>query len=360
MVFWITAAVLTAATCLVLLRALNQGAVVGNMPRADHDRRFYEAQIAEIDRQAGIGLIGEAEMQAAKAEAARRLLASDDVAAHQAAVIGRGHLLSVMVLVPLLTLPVYLLAGSPSMPSFPLAARKADPVAAAQSGDVMSALAKVEAHLKINPNDGRGHEIIAPIYLRMGRHAEALQSFAAALKNLGPTAERLSNVGEARVYQSDGRVTPEAMQDFDAALALDPKHVKARFFLALAAQQADDKPRAVALLTALQGDLPDGELKAEIGRQIGLLTGTPAGGGEIAALPKAQQNEAIRGMVEGLAQRLATTGGSAEEWARLIRALTVLGERERVGAILGEAQQKFAAQPEALRMIEDAAKAQPQ
>jgi cytochrome c-type biogenesis protein CcmH len=359
MVFWIAAAVLTAATCLVLLRSLNQGAVAGEAARVDHDRRFYDAQIAEIERQSRIGLIGDAEAQSAKAEAARRLLAADDLVVNQSSGPGRGHLIAVAVFVPMLTLPVYLLAGTPSMPSFPLAARKADPVAAAQSGDVMSALAKVEEHLRRNPDDGRGHEIIAPIYLRMGRHDDAVNSFAAALRILGPTGERLASVGEARVYQADGRVTPEAKQDFDAAMALDPKHVKSRFFLALAAQQADDKPKAIALLTALQGDLPDGELKAEIGRQIATLTGAPAGGGAIAALPQAQQNEAIRGMVEGLAQRLATTGGSADEWARLIRALTVLGERDRVGAILGEARQKFAAQPEALRMIEDAAKAQP-
>jgi cytochrome c-type biogenesis protein CcmH len=60
--------------------------------------------------------------------------------------------------------------------------------------------------------------------------------------------------------------------------------------------------------------------------------------------------------VEGLAQRLASSGGSAEEWARLIRALAVLNETDRAKLILGEARQKFAAQPDDLRRIEEAAK----
>ncbi len=62
-------------------------------------------------------------------------------------------------------------------------------------------------------------------------------------------------------------------------------------------------------------------------------------------------------MVEGLAQRLATSGGSAEEWARLIRALTVLKENDRAQTILAEARQRFAAEPEALKRIEEAGRA---
>jgi cytochrome c-type biogenesis protein CcmH len=38
----------------------------------------------------------------------------------------------------------------------------------------------------------------------------------------------------------------------------------------------------------------------------------------------------IRGMVEGLRDRLYDEGGSVDEWARLIRALGVLGDPEAV------------------------------
>ena len=63
----------------------------------------------------------------------------------------------------------------------------------------------------------------------------------------------------------------------------------------------------------------------------------------------------IRGMVEGLAERLATEGGAPEEWARLISALGVLGETNRAGAILTEAREVFAGSDAALQMINGAA-----
>ena len=61
----------------------------------------------------------------------------------------------------------------------------------------------------------------------------------------------------------------------------------------------------------------------------------------------------IRGMVEGLAGRLADEGGPAEDWARLIASLGVLGETERAAAILAEARDAFAASAADLALLDD-------
>lgn len=63
----------------------------------------------------------------------------------------------------------------------------------------------------------------------------------------------------------------------------------------------------------------------------------------------------IRGMVDGLAERLATEGGSSDDWARLIGALGVLGDSERAAAIWAEAQQVFAASDSDLATVRAAA-----
>ena len=63
----------------------------------------------------------------------------------------------------------------------------------------------------------------------------------------------------------------------------------------------------------------------------------------------------IRSMVEGLMTRLATEGGSAAEWARLIRALGVLGDTERAKAIHAEALGRFAGRAADLAEIAAAA-----
>ncbi len=363
MTFWIAAAVLLGLTCLALLAALggardSEAAAVAPA----HDRRFYEAQIAEIERQRTLGLMGETEAAAARTEAARRLLAAAETVApapagSSAAFRRRFAAVAVLVGMPAIALPVYIARGAPDLPGFALATREKPRPTPGGQVDVASAVQQIEAHLQRNPDDGRGHEVIAPVYLRMGRHEDAVRSYAAALRVLGPSADRHASLGEAHVFAGNGVVTADAKAAFRAALALDPTHVKARFFSALAAEQDGDRPRAVELLEGLQRDLPDGELKTEIANQLAALGAVPKGGEAVASLPQDERMQAIRSMVEGLAQRLATTGGAASDWARLIRALNVLGEKQRADAILAEARQKFAANPDELKQIEEAARA---
>jgi cytochrome c-type biogenesis protein CcmH len=357
--FWIVAASLVGLTCLSLLSALGRSAVVSET----HDRVFYEGQLLEIERQKGLRLIGEAEAGAARTEAARRLLAASaqdsslngkpDAAARKWAAV------CVLILVPIIALPIYVTRGSPEMPSFALASRKPDAAPDQKSLNVAAAIQQIEAHLAKNPDDGRGYEVIAPVYVRTGRYQDAVRAYSEALRLLGASAIRHGNLGEAMVFLSSGVVTTEAKAAFEAALGVDPQHVKARFFLALAAQQDGDAAKAAALLTQLSNDIPDGDLKTEIINQLRAMGMVPKGGETIAALPQGEQNKAIRSMVEGLAQRLATTGGSVDEWARLIRALTVLKETDRVGLIVSEARKKFATNQEHIKMIEDAAKVLP-
>jgi len=69
------------------------------------------------------------------------------------------------------------------------------------------------------------------------------------------------------------------------------------------------------------------------------------------------RNAMIRGMVDGLAERLATEGGSAAEWSRLIGALGTLGELDRARAIFDEAQQVFADKDADLTTLRNTARA---
>ncbi len=357
--FWIIAAALMGLTCLALLSALGKTPTVAS---GDHDRMFYEAQLKEIERQKALLLIGEAEAEAARTEAARRLLAASANISHDRSGSATGRkwaAIAILTAVPVIALPAYLLNGVPDMPSFPIASRKVEPVQGDQSLDIAKAVAQIEGHLARNPEDGRGHEVIAPVYGRMGRHGDAAKAYRAAIAYLGPTADRHAALGEALATQANGTITSDARQSFEAAAALDPEHVKAQFFLALAAQQDGDISKAVRLLSGIESRIPDSDLKTEIKRQLALLGAIPKGGADVAAFPAPQQAEAIRSMVDGLAQRLATSGGSVDEWARLVRALTVLGDTERAQAILQEARQKFSTAPEQLDQIEKAAKVQP-
>jgi cytochrome c-type biogenesis protein CcmH len=367
MMFWVVAALLTAAVCMLLLRAL--AARPAESTRASADVTFYRAQMAEIARQHGLGLIGDAERRAAEAEAGRRLLAAGETAdrpSRDTRGLEKAAALVLIVAVPALAFGAYTRFGSPAVPNQPLASRPPPAQVAGNTEglppDLLQAIARIESHLARTP-DGRGYEVVAPVYLRLGRFDDAVRAYSEALRLLGPTADRHADLGEALAYQANGVVTAEAKARFLEALKLNAGHIKARMFSAMAAEQDGDRPRAIDLLTALARDLPEGELRGQVAARLAEIGGTappaiarvPEGGEAIAALPADQRAAAIRGMVENLSDRLASQGGSAEEWARLIRALAVLGETDRARAILGEARQKFAAKAEELRLIEDAA-----
>jgi len=57
-----------------------------------------------------------------------------------------------------------------------------------------------------------------------------------------------------------------------------------------------------------------------------------------------------------LSERLASEGGSPAEWARLIGALAVLGEKPRAQSIFDEAKSVFASDETALGTVTDAAR----
>lgn len=355
---WIILALMTGLAVLLLLLPLARASTAA--PRATDDIAFYQAQIAEIERDIQAGLIGATEADAARAEAARRLLrvGNNPVVAHKnrAARMKLASLVALL-LVPAVALPIYLYAGAPAMPDRPLAARRsADPAAV----DIAEAVARIEAHLAKNPDDGRGYDVVAPVYFRMERYADAARALGNAMRLLGENPARLSAYGEALVAQNGGIVTPDAKKSFEQAVAMEARHTKSLYYLALAREQDGDQAGALADFNAMLTGAPDGAAWTEIVRErIAALSNksgaVPPGGEALAALPAQEREAAIRAMVDGLEARLNNQGGSLEEWARLIRAASVLGDKSRALKALGAAREKLqsdTAAPGALDALE--------
>ncbi len=204
-----------------------------------------------------------------------------------------------------------------------------------------SAVARVEAHLAKHPDDGRGWEVVAPVYARTGRTNDAAKAYASALRLLGEDAPRLTNYGEALVAANDGVVSADARAAFERAAALDPAAPKARYYLALAAEQDGDRSAARAhYATILSSSPPNAPWAPLVKERLARLGGE--GASAIAALPGQERSEAIKGMVEGLASRLDARGGTPDEWGRLIRSYVVLGEREKAATALDKARHSLA------------------
>ena len=93
------------------------------------------------------------------------------------------------------------------------------------------------------PDDGRGWEVVAPFYLRLGRFEDAVK----ARRNAAAQWRERRPRGRSRralIYAGNGIVTEEAKAAFERALTHAAKHLKARFFLGVAAIRTADRGAA--------------------------------------------------------------------------------------------------------------------
>ncbi|ACL59046.1 c-type cytochrome biogenesis protein CcmI [Methylobacterium nodulans] len=349
MAIWFLFALMTGAAVFALLWPLSRRPDPA-LPEGGTDSvlatetEFYEDQLRDIERDAARGLITPQEAEAARAEAARRLLrASRTLGDPAVARVGepalrhrRAASAFALSTVPLIALLVYGLYGSPGLPARPQAERLA--TARDAGRDLAAGVAQIETHLAKHPEDGRGWEVLAPVYLRLGRTEDAIRAYESALRILGETAPRLADYGEALVAGSDGMVTQKARTAFEQSLAADPGGVKPRFYLARSAEQDGNRDLALSRYTALAEASPaDAPWMPLLRESIRRLGGTPSAA-EAKPAPGEDQRSAIRGMVAGLDQRLAAEGGSPEEWARLVRSYGVMGERDKAADALARAR----------------------
>ena len=98
--------------------------------------------------------------------------------------------------------------------------------------------------------------MIAPVYMRLERYADAAHAYAEALRLLGEDPLRRAAYGEALVAAAGGVVTDEARQAFDRALAEQPGQPQARFYLALGAEQDGKKAEAIRAYEQILADSP--------------------------------------------------------------------------------------------------------
>jgi cytochrome c-type biogenesis protein CcmH len=317
---------------------------------------FYKAQLAEIERDVERGQLPRPDAAAARAEAARRLIAasaSETPADTPRGDLGRRRIAAVALLVaiPLVALGGYARYGSPELPDEPLAQRKAD-VGSPQA--VEAAIAKIETHLANTPDDAKGWQLIAPVYMRMGRYDDAAGAYRQLLRLNGETGATRADLGEALVASASGVVTGDARATFEKAIADTPGLAKARFYLALAVEQDGDAKKAIDEYQAMLDDAKGGApWVSAVQARIAKLKGEPppkatpnSPAAEVEGM-SADQREMVRGMVEGLATRLAKGGGKPEEWARLIRAYSVLHETDKAKQTLAAARTALASDAKA-------------
>jgi cytochrome c-type biogenesis protein CcmH len=366
MVLWIGFAILAAAVVWAVTRPLLAPASTP-AGAADTELAVYRDQLAEIESERADGLIAGPEAEAARAEVARRLIRTaeqsnlpntDDEPTQSRA---RSLALLVAAALPVLALTVYLYVGSPALPGRPYAARLNAPLEQATADDLV---AKVEAHLRKNPDDGRGWDVLAPVYLRMGEVQQAADAFARATRLLGESPKRLAGFARATILLENGVVGEPARQAYAKLLKLDPKAIEPQVWLAIAKEQDGDLAGAATEYQALidgQGSqepwrgLLDQRLKGVLAKLDGTAPPSPPEGEVVKTMTPEARQQFIDQMVSGLAERLKKDGKDLEGWMRLVRAYSVLGKKSEASTALDDARRSFAGDEKSLAQLNELA-----
>ncbi|MEL7047687.1 MAG: c-type cytochrome biogenesis protein CcmI [Pseudomonadota bacterium] len=381
MLLWVGLALLTAAAITLVLRPItSDGGPVRDASSADI--AVYKDQLAEIDTDLDRGLINAKEAEAARAELARRLLSRQDpssarddanIDAEPASGLGLGVSREALglvmgLLLPVLAVSMYLSIGSPHLPAQTHAARIQ---VAPENASAEALIAKVEAKLRKNPEDGRGWEVLGPVYRQFERYDDAANAYAQAIRLLGETPERLKGFAQAEIVAKNGLVSPRARLAYDRLLKLEPNSTQALYWLAQAKEQDGNLTGALAQYRTLLASAPeDAAWKTSVEERIAALSGLDAKktaskdgkaqssgangtkdgspgptSDDVAAaadLTAEQRGQFIDQMVTRLADRLKENGNDAGGWKRLIRAYMVLGRTDDARKALREARRNFA------------------
>jgi cytochrome c-type biogenesis protein CcmH len=388
MTLWLILVGIAVLAILLLVAPLWRGSGQAQ-PRAEFDAQIYRDQLMEIERDAERGQVSPEQAATARAEIARRLLAVRAIAkgdtpsgdhrtaegASQAARASRrGIAAFVGLAVPIAAFGVYMIMGSPHLPSQPgleaqarAPAQKLPPTEA----DTAQLVRQLGERLKDRPNDLRGWTLYARTLASLGRFSDSATAYERVTVLAPRNADLMSRYGEVQIFAAQGTVTPSARAALDATLAIDPKEPRARYYLGLAESQAGRLDEALTIWIGLEADSASdapwsGLLRERIARlaeqsgispdalakrrdkAAGLAKSKPAAQPQPPRGPSAEDMKAaqsiskkdrmemIRGMVAGLVERQKSTPDNLAGWQRLARSYDVLGEPAKARDAYGQ------------------------
>ncbi len=366
---WIVIAALTAIAAAALLAPLLRQRR-DSATRSEYDREVYRDQLAELERDKARGIISEAEAKSARAEIARRMLATERAdepsAADKRGV--RPFAIAVAVAAPIFAVALYVATGSPGLPGLPLAARHAgDPAGADARTELTQRVATLAQRLQQNPDDAEGWLLLARSLTALERHAEAATAWRQVVRLAPGDPDTVGSLAESLVQSASGVVTPEARAALERLRQAEPFDPRALFYLGLAEAQAGNAGAALQLWTDLIAVSPADApwltaVRDRISRTAAEARIDPAAtkpsreavqfaeaarqaprgpsAADIEAMQRMspeERQQAIRGMVEGLATRMESRPDDLDGWRRLGRAWSTLGERDKATAAYAKA-----------------------
>ncbi len=413
--FWAVAASLALLVAVVLVAALRRAPKPG-AESAEADLAVYKDQLAEIDRDLARGTIGGEDATRLRAEIGKRVIEADRTRGMGAAEGEKVRYVRAFAFIAALTIPGALLTyagsasvlralgfqeeqisvwkdrfaftphfrnvslpqislvfegiGAPGYPDMALVPRleALDAGIAARPGQEAE-LAKLKMPRDAALDETLAAELaaitdIAALQDAFRRRFEAGEMQAAvrvqerilALSGNEASSNDHANLALALVAEAQGYVSPEAEAELRASLERDMGNELSRYLVGEMFLQGGRYDQAFRFWRPLAEHGTPGspwvtsirERIEEVAELAGIRYALPA-------TPEAPEGMTPESMVAQLSDRLASEGGSVEDWARLIRSLAVLERTDEAQKIYDEARAKFAGRAAELSFLKQAA-----
>lgn len=393
MVFWIVSAVLALVVSAIMVAPLLRPR---ETTEENPDVAIYRAQLEEIDRDLERGLLEPDEAERARAEVARRLIAAtkEDRPHDSSARPARALPVVLGAVVLAISLGIYWTSGAPGYPDMPLQARldaseemranrpsqaaleaaaPPPPPAVDLPEEYVSAINQLREIAPSRPNDLEAWERLAyhEVELRNYAGAADAQERVIAIKGDEARISDFQRLLDLMVVSAGGLVSPEAESLIRDILDRDATNTAALYYLGALYNQTDRPDIALRVwqriieggdpanfhVASARAQAPDAAFRAGVDYALPETRGPSFEDMQAAQDMTAEDRQAmIGGMVAGLAERLATEGGPAEDWARLIRAYGVLGDLDSARTVWTEAQQVFVGSMRGMEILTNAAR----
>ena len=400
-IFWLSIAIILAFVCVIFYQTLKKNAV---QKEENADLKFYKSQLSEIEKDITKGAISPEEAEQLKVEISRRILKNKHQSLLKFSFQSTSSRLKFAFILGIftsfVTFGLYSSLGSfgyfdfsqknrieaakllkdtrPSQQEawHALSDVKTINTPEGEMGEIITKLRKISQE---RPNDIIGLRYLIRTEASLNNFENAAVAQMSLIKLLGEQVltDDLYQLAELMVISLNGYVSPEAEALFRKVLSEDDDNGGALYYLGLMYANLDRPDLSFEIWRKLLNRGPDDAPWISLIRQQIMEVAWRAGKNryelpeKIIATPNGptqadieasnemtadERRQMISKMVEGLANRLASEGGTSDEWARLIKALSVLGESDKAKKIWAEALNIFNNLPADLRVINDIAK----
>lgn len=299
LLFWsIAGALMVLVASLISWSLLRRRSVVSALSNRAINTTIYREKLAELVSERDEGVLSEADYREAHAELERRLIEDTRNDAGAQSITGGTEKRAVktvfmlLLLIPLFTVPLYLLLGKPAALDAATAPPPVEGDAASTMAHLNQMAEKLVEQLEQNPDNPKNWVMLGRIYKALGRYDDADQAYqhAGAEANAEP-ALVLERV-ELALDRNNGRIEGAALAMLNGLLEREPGNLRAKFFAGYGAFSRGDYQAAIGYWEPMLKQVEAGSQDAQ-NLAAGIAEARSRLGSGAASMPQADASAAL-------------------------------------------------------------------